>query len=481
MKRLFTILLVLAAVASACVSGDDTVASEDSGSADAAESAPTTPPTSVLRTIPEEASTTTIATTTTVEEELGPPPAPRWLDDDFELLTLATLEFPIALAARTGGDDLWIAEREGRIRQIQRRVSDDGNEQSLRLMNTIVLDISDQISTDGEGGLLGLTFSLNGRHLYVSYTDRDNNSVIAEYEMDTISALPETERILLQVEQPFNNHNGGDITMGPDGFLYIAFGDGGSSGDPEENGQDRQTLLGSILRIDPAEPTDGLAYRVPADNPFADGAAGRPETWLWGVRNPWRFSFDAGTGDMWVADVGQNSLEEITVLRRGAEPAGKGRNLGWRILEGDEFFDGDEVPEAYTAPIFTYDRSNGRCSVTGGYVYRGGAIPSLDGVYLFGDFCTGEVFGLENLDDGRIVVANLRLNRAPGQVIAFGQGSEGELYLLEGSGEVSLIRRPGNGPRTEVLDSDEVQLGGEIDDNVNIEPVPGDGSTVADG
>ncbi len=473
-RTLSIILLTFAMLGSACIAADEV--STGPGATAEATTTITRPATSVLRTIPEEASTTTLESSTTVGEELGPPPDPQWREQDMELLQLATLEFPIAMASRSGGDDLWIAERPGRVRQIQRRTSLEEDEQSFRLMNTVVLDISDKVSTAGEGGLLGIAFSLNGQKLYASYTNNDGTSVVAEYEMGAINAFPETERILLEVPQPFSNHNGGDITFGPDGFLYVGLGDGGSGGDPEANGQNPETLLGSILRIDPAAQTDGLNYRVPADNPFAggtldDGTPGRAETWLWGVRNPWRFSFDAELGDMWIGDVGQNELEEITVLRNGAEPAGKGANLGWRTLEGDRFFDGDENPAHYAPPLFTYDRSNGRCSVTGGYVYRGDQNRSLNGVYVFGDYCTGEVFGLQGLEDGRIVVANLRLNRTPAELVSFGQGPEGEIYVLEAAGQVSLIRRAGFGPRIRIVDSDDSQLGGEIDEELQVEQV----------
>lgn len=457
-------------------SGDDTGAANESADASAnAGDGDADASTSTRPTIAEEAPTTTeqVDETTTTVAELGPPDDPRWLGQQLSLLTLAELDSPIALADRSGGDDLWVAERAGRIRQIQRRESLDGEEQVYRLMNTVVLDISDQVGTSGEGGLLGLAFSTNGRQLYVHYTDNNGNTVVAEYQMDAITALKDTERILFQVDQPFSNHNGGQLSFGPDGFLYLGLGDGGSGGDPLNAGQDTSTPLGAILRIDPAGVGEERPYGVPADNPFADGADGLPEIWTYGARNPWRFSWDSETGDMWVADVGQNRLEEITVLPAGPSPAGKGANLGWRILEGDEFFDGgDETPPGYVPPIFTYDHSNGRCSITGGYVYRGTLNRAMQGVYLFGDFCSAEVFGLQQLEDGRLVVANLLFNRQTSNIISFGQDSTGELYLLEGDGRVSLIHLPGVGPRTRVAGSDEVIPGGEVDDAVT----PGDGS-----
>ncbi|MGI9597765.1 MAG: PQQ-dependent sugar dehydrogenase [Acidimicrobiales bacterium] len=460
MKRtLSTILIAVSLLSAACVGGAD--------QSDTPVVAVEQPTTSTRRTIPEEATTTvTVGSTTTLSEEPGPPEDPQWLGQNLQLLTLATLESQMALTGRSGGDDLWIAERPGRVRQIQRRVDLEEKQQSLRLMNTVVLDITDRVTTAGEGGLLGLAFSTNGRFLYVSYTNNDGTSVVAEYEMGTTNAFPETERILLQVEQPFSNHNGGQISLGPDGFLYLALGDGGSGGDPLDSGQDTQTLLGSILRIDPAAPTEASPYGVPADNPFADGVDGRPEIWLWGVRNPWRFSWAAETDDLWIVDVGQEQIEEVTVLRRESTPAGKGANLGWRIMEGDQLFNGEEPPPGHVAPILTYDHSNDRCSITGGYVYRGDLNRALQGVYLFADFCTGEVFGMDLLADGQLVVGNLIFDRPTANVISFGEGSEGELYLLEAGGQVSLIRLPGVGPATRVVDSDDQLLGGEVDDSV---------------
>ena len=467
-------MTALALIASACAGGADTDV-DPQAATDTTAPAPDEVTTSTRRTIPEEA-TTTLETTTTVGQAPEPiEEEPDWQGQNLELVTLAELDFPTALTHRAGGDDLWLTERPGRVRQIQRRVSLDGDEQALRLMNTIVLDITDKVSSNGERGLLGLAFSTNGRVLYVSYTDLEGRSVLAEYQMGTIAALPNTERILMVVDQPFSNHNGGDLALGPDGFLYWALGDGGSSGDPEDNGQDRGTLLGSILRIDPAETSGDLPYRVPADNPFVDDPDARDEIWVWGLRNPWRFSFDEETDDLWIADVGQDALEEVSLLRSGAERAGRGANLGWRIAEGDRLFAGDEFPPDHVPPVFTYDHSNGRCSITGGYVYRGDLNRPLDGVYLFADFCTGEVFGLEVFNDGQLSVANLLFDRAPQQPVGFGEDAFGELYLLEATGQVSLIRRPGTGPTTQVVDSEDRIIGGDISENAVIpNPDPND-------
>ena len=284
-----------------------------------------------------------------------------------------------------------------------------------------------------------MTFSGDGQQLFVSYTDNRGDSIIAEYPMAGDRADPEGARILLTVAQPFSNHNGGQIERGPDGLLYVGLGDGGSSGDPLNAGQDPTTLLGSILRIDPEDPGGEAGYGIPADNPFADGEQGRPEVWLYGVRNPWRFSFDQANGDLWIGDVGQNAVEEVTHLPATGGPAGRGANLGWRLMEGDQPFDGDGPPPGHVGPIYTYGRDGGACSVTGGYVYRGDELPDLAGVYVFGDFCTGEIVGLQSLADGTLVVADIVTDRDVDQIVSFGQDLDGEIYVLGSGGSVSRL------------------------------------------
>jgi glucose/arabinose dehydrogenase len=420
-----------------------------------------------------EEATDTAPTVDTANELTTDDDDRKWTTYSYELLELATVDFPTALVSRSGGDDLWLTERPGRVRQIQRRTSLDGEEQGFKLLNTVVLDITDQVSTEGEGGLLGLAFSTDGRFLYVSYTNQRGNSVIAEYEMDSISAVVASERILLEVEQPFANHNGGDIAIGPDGFLYVALGDGGSSGDPLQNGQNPTTALGSILRIDPLAVAGERPYAVPADNPFLGDEDGLDEVWLYGARNPWRFSFDRITGDLWIADVGQNQIEEINWLPAAAGPAGRGVNLGWRAFEGTDVFDqaaADTIGDVVD-PVYTYPHDNGRCSVTGGYVYRGTTLRELTGVYLFGDFCSGELIGLQPQDGNTILVAELLTSRPAFSLASFGQDSNGELYVLQGTGEVAMLVRPGVGPDTRVLGPNESFRGGVLDDAV--EPANG--------
>jgi glucose/arabinose dehydrogenase len=375
------------------------------------------------------------------DEATEAPPAEPWDELELSLVPVASLAEPTALAARPGSEDLWVLERSGRVRVVERTIESDTEQ--LKLLIEPVLDISDQVGTAGEGGLLGLAFSLDGGLLYLHYTDVDGDTVVSEVEVAETTADPASERVLLQVDQPFSNHNGGDLAIGPDGYLYIGLGDGGSADDPQGNGQNTATLLGTILRIDPA-PSGGDQYSIPDDNPFAGSNEGRPEIWLWGARNPWRFSFDAATGDLWIGDVGQNAIEEIDLLP-ASSGAGQGANLGWNLMEGDEPFAGDP-PSDHVGPIHTYRHEDGRCSVTGGYVYRGSAVPGLEGVYLYADYCTGEVWGLAAAGgDGAVEVALLALDRRPGNVISFGEGPDGELYLLEGDGRVSRIQLAGSG------------------------------------
>lgn len=443
--RITLLIAVFSLLVAACVDSD--------GSTPATGPRPTQE--EERRTIPEEATTSTAKPTTVTIGDVGPLPDRSWADTSLELQPIATLDRPMALAVRSTGDDLWVAERAGLVRLLQRQVDDNRNLETIKVMNTIVLDIQDRVSTGGEGGLLDLAFSSDGRLLYVHYTNLDGNTVVAEYEIGAIAARAETERIILEVEQPFSNHNGGQLTLGPDGYLYLGLGDGGSGGDPLNHGQNADTLLGSILRIDPVVPTEDAAYSIPSDNPFVSNGQGRPEIWLWGVRNPWRFSFDRETKDLWIGDVGQNAVEEVTFLPDGSDAPGRGANLGWKIFEGNDNFEGaetDEAPANYVAPLFTYDHRESRCSITGGYVYRGSLLRQThDGIYIFGDYCTGEIFGLERVSDGRVLVANIVLDRSAGQIVSFGEGPEGELYVLELDGQISRLRQPGQGRITQLL------------------------------
>ncbi len=360
---------------------------------------------------------------------------PDWVGLDLIGVPIATFESAVSLVARSGTDDLYVAERGGVVRRIERRFNDDGVER-IATDTAIVLDISEEVTVDAERGLLDIVFSLDGRFLYVSYTDLSGESVISEYDIArSLTADTGSRRELLRVPQPFGNHNGGNLEIGTDGFLYIGLGDGGSSGDPDGNGQNANTLLGSILRIDPVAFED-QAYLIPDGNPFT-ADEGAPEVFLYGVRNPWRFSFDSLTGDLWIADVGQNRFEEINVLD-AATGAGRGANLGWAEMEAFEPFDGGTEPPDHVRPIYAYPHEDGRCSITGGQVYRGADIPALTGVYLFGDYCSGELFGLERTDQGPMV-RPLTFSLPSQQLVSIGTSNGGDVYVVLVGGEILRI------------------------------------------
>jgi glucose/arabinose dehydrogenase len=342
----------------------------------------------------------------------------------------------------SGGDRrLYVNERAGRVVAIE----PDG---SL----TVFGDLSDRIAAGGERGLLGLAFHPDYQHnrrLFVDYTRSgaggdEGDTVVAELRASADGATldPTTERVLLTVDQPAANHNGGQLAFGPDGYLYIGLGDGGGGGDPFGNGQNPDALLGSILRIDvDAAPAEGKAYAIPPDNPFA-GGGGAPEIWAKGVRNPWRFSFDRTTSQIWIGEVGQGAYEEID--RAPAETGGL--NYGWPILEGNHCYESATCvpPAGYQPPITEYSHADG-CSVTGGYVYRGTEQPGLGGFYLFGDYCSGNLWAIRAdaaAPAGGIVTPQLLL--ATGLAISsFGEDAAGELFLADlNGGSIYRITAP---------------------------------------
>lgn len=324
-------------------------------------------------------------------------------------------------AGTAGPDDtLWIAERAGTV-----RVLDDQG------LGEPVLDISDETTTDGERGLLGVAFDKTFAHFYISFTDLEGTSTVDEFAVEGGRLQPDTRRTVLTQTQPYANHNGGDIKFGPDGYLYIAFGDGGSGGDPHGNGQKLDTLLGKLLRIDP---TGGEPYAIPADNPFVDDANAKDEIWAYGLRNPWRFSFDAGTGDLLIGDVGQSDWEEIDWAP--ADSKG-GENYGWSSMEGTHPFRGGTEPANHVPPVHEYDRTGLGCSVTGGFVYRGDALPDLRGSYVFSDYCDGTLRTLQ-MKDGEVTGVG-DLGVSGGEVISFVEGGDGELYVLGSGGVVSRV------------------------------------------
>ena len=351
-----------------------------------------------------------------------PAPAATPLPETLRLepaLTARRFQSPTNLIQVSGGRVL-ISEQDGRIWTSKALHPDPAAVQEF-------LDLTDRVSRRGsEEGLLGLALDPQApRSLYLYYSaSNPRRSVISRFSLspDLSSADPNSELVILQVPQPYSNHNGGQIAFGPDGYLYIGLGDGGSAGDPQSNGQDTSTLLGSILRINISQATPEQPYAVPPDNPFANGG-GRSEIWAYGLRNPWRFSFDHDTGDLWAGDVGQHRWEEIDLIRRGG-------NYGWNVLEGTHCFppDSDCQRNGMTPPVWEYSLGGEPCSVIGGYVYRGSAVQSLTGAYIYGDFCSGNIFALRYANGN--VLEHRQLADTGLNIMSFAQDNNGELYLL---------------------------------------------------
>lgn len=358
--------------------------------------------------------------------------APAQISLQLELIS-DVFNDPVDLT-NAGDDRLFIVEKGGLIRIL----ATDG-----QVNGSPYLDIDDRVrSSENERGLLGLAFhpdyAENG-FFFVNYTNNSGNTVVARYQVsdsDPDIADPESEKILLTVTQPFNNHNGGDLNFGPDGYLYIGLGDGGSGGDPRDKAQTRQDLLGKMLRIDV---DNGDPYGIPADNPFVNTDETLDEIWALGLRNPWRFSFDRLTGDLWIGDVGQGNWEEVDF--QPANSSG-GENYGWRCYEGDATYNTDGCGSAdnYVFPVYAYESNdpNG-CSITGGFVYRGDSFPLLFGKYLFTDYCSGKIWMLEQNESENWVRTEL-LDGTDGQYVSFGEGADGELYLVSIEGAIFQVR-----------------------------------------
>jgi hypothetical protein len=338
---------------------------------------------------------------------------------------IAGLEDPVQVIAPPGDPRLFVVEQPGRIRVIR-----DG-----RLVARPYLDLRDRVRAGGERGLLSVAFhprfAENGR-LYVNYTDRAGDTRVERFEAapgaDTASRA--TAQVVLRVEQPYANHNGGLIGFGPDGMLWIGMGDGGSAGDPHDHAQDRHSLLGKMLRIDVDR---GDPYAIPPDNPYARGG-GRPEVWASGLRNPWRWAFDPPTRLLWIADVGQNAWEEIDAIPDRTA----GLDLGWNRFEGSHRYRGTDADRAgRVAPVSEYSHREG-CSITGGVVYRGAAIPRLRGHYLFADFCRRWVRSIR-LEGGRVVERREWLRDAPPAIVAFGTDGAGEVIVVSHEGTLHRL------------------------------------------
>ena len=400
--RAGTAVLALGAVlaVAGCGSGDDGEEASSGGTSDSPAS-PSPPPAT----------------------DGGAKPAVGDGEGGIKLAKVGDFSEPVYVAQPPGDDrDLYVVEKGGVVKVVQ-----DG-----KVRGKPFLDIGDQVSTSSEQGLLSIAFPPDYADtgvFYVDYTDTKGDSRIVEYRRsggDPLVADEGSAREVLFVDQPFENHNGGLVLFGPDGDLYIGFGDGGSAGDPQRNGQDLGTLLGKILRIDP-KPSAGKPYSIVPGNRIRPGA--RPEIFAYGLRNPWRFSFDRDEGSLWIGDVGQDSQEEIDV----GHPEVSGANFGWSAFEGTARYNEDETAPNAIAPILTYGRDQG-CSVTGGYVVRDPNLRSLYGRYLYADYCEGQLRSFVPSDDGA------RDDRALGvevpAVTSFGEDAAGRIYATSQDGPV---------------------------------------------
>ncbi|MBV7270232.1 PQQ-dependent sugar dehydrogenase [Winogradskyella luteola] len=330
-----------------------------------------------------------------------------------------------------GDDRLFVAEQDGLIKII----NSDGTVESTPFLN-----IDPRVRSVGnEQGLLGLAFhpdyDTNG-HFFVNYINLSGDTVVSRFTRDTSNpsiADSNSELIILTFSQPFSNHNGGELQFGPDGYLYISSGDGGSGGDPQDNGQDLGNLLGKLIRIDVNNSTSTNPYVIPSDNPFVGIAGNRGEIWAYGLRNPWKFSFDRMNSDLWIGDVGQSAREEVN----NVPSTTAGVNYGWRCYEGNNTFNTTGCPSSSTLtfPVFEYAHGTGRCSITGGYVYRGSDYPNFDGLYFFADVCSQEV-GYIEFDGANW---NSTFEDFSGALAAFGEDINGELYIASLGGNISKL------------------------------------------
>ncbi len=354
---------------------------------------------------------------------------------DFEGISVTLEPFvqvdggPLAMTAPDDGTGrLFVAAQDGRVWVIQ-----DG-----AALTSPAVDLGPRIRSGGEQGLLGIAahpdFPADPR-IFVNYTNEAGDTIVASLRVDPGDPNridPESHRRLLFIDQPYANHNGGAVLFGPDGFLYVFTGDGGAGGDPHGNGQNREALLGKVLRIDIDAAGGDLGYVVPSDNPFA-GGGGSGEIWHLGLRNPWRASFDRASGDLWIGDVGQSAWEEVDVARAGVG----GLNFGWNVMEGAHCYREANCDRGgLTLPVAEYGRDLG-CTIIGGYVYRGAANPQLVGAYLFADYCTGRIFAIDSA--ATELVAPVEVGSGSGSISAFGEDADGELYVLSLGGAISRV------------------------------------------
>ena len=416
-------MVAASAALSACSSSDD---------------APVTPDTVETTDTVDDATTSTESVDVSPEAESG-------VDDELAILDrpspladgapdviateIATTTQPIGFALRPGDDRQFVIDQDGGIMAVD---TDTGAVEEVG-------DLRALTAARGEQGLLGLAFSPDGDRAYVNHTDLDGDTVIAEYRVDTDGQLdPGSRRVLLEIEQPFGNHNGGRVVIGPDAMLYIGMGDGGSAGDPLRLATDLTSLHGALLRIDPT-PTADAPYQIPADNPYLGVEGARPELFAIGLRNPWGFGFDEVTGDLWVADVGQNDYEELNLVRASADGtvAGAGVHFGWSAFEGLSEFNDDVIVTDHHRPVLVYQHGERGCSITGGDVYRNGSITELEAAYVFSDFCSGRLWAYDA--DADIEVELLRLD----QVAAVSRGPDDEIWVASHNGTIWRIDHPG--------------------------------------
>lgn len=364
----------------------------------------------------------------------GPLPEPS-----VRLIDIATFEEPVEATGAPGDQRLFVVQKTGEVIAV-----DDES-------NLVVFDISTVAATTftsdgGEQGLLGLAFHPTEPLAYVNFTDADGNTVVAEFALDslTLDFDPTSFREVIQIEQPFGNHNGGELAFGPDGMLYIGLGDGGSADDPNRAALDLSSRLGKILRIDPlasgAEP-----FTVPGDNPFVGIDGVDPTIWSLGLRNPWRFSFDSLTGDLWIADVGQNLLEEINLAAAvDGLGAGRGVSFGWSAFEAADRFNDDQPDDGHTLPVVSYSHEGGNCSVSGGVVARDSSYQDLNGWYVYGDFCSGIIWALDTTSvtstpDGPVGEPRIVQVATLPALTAIVEGPLGDIYALSLAGTLHRL------------------------------------------
>jgi|GEM_PF-510034 len=362
----------------------------------------------------------------------GPLPTPA-----IRLLTLGEFDQPVEASVRPDDVRLFVVQQSGSVVAID-------DESAVQVFDISAVDVG--FSAGGEQGLLGLAFHPDESLAYVDFTNGSGDTVVAEFVVDPMTAQfdPASYREVITIGQPFGNHNGGELAFGPDGFLYIGLGDGGSADDPNRSALDLGSRLGKILRIDPLPSTDA-PFTVPDDNPFVGVDGADPTIWSLGLRNPWKFSFDSLTGDLWIGDVGQNQLEEIDLARAlDGVDAGKGVSFGWSAFEAADRFNGDQPEDGHTLPVVSYPHENGACSVSGGVVARNSSVATLNGWFVYGDYCSGTLWALDTTSvtstpDGPVGEPVIVELGTVGALSAVVEGPTGEIYALSNAGPLQLL------------------------------------------